>query len=502
MSRPPYVRFRVRAPDPARRATAQDIVRTLAEDIAAGRLPPGARLPPVRVLEQQLGLSKNTVQVAYDELVARGLLDTREREGVFVASRSAYSQPVGAPPVSGPPVRAAPQAPAPRLRPPTLAVEVRRAGAIQLSSVFVDPALLPRDRLAECARSILHGHGLEAFYDPQGYGPLREVIAERLRARGMTDVRASNVLVTTGSQQAIDVIARTLAERSVAIESPVYWGAKLLFEGHGFATTGLPLDPFAGLDLDDWERRLAGARPALLYAITSYQNPTGYSYTSHELEALLAMSERFGFAIAEDDWGSDMLSGSEYRPMLRTLGGSNVLYINSFTKKLLPSLRVGYLVAADALMPSLLSAKRLGTLGNAWISEAIVAEFLGRGYYDTHLATLQRELDQRYTRCLELLRERMPDGVRWTTPGGGPTLWLEVPKKISLERLRVRLQARGVNIESAADAFAGPFDGPPHLHGFRISYAFLPPDTLDRAIGLVSEALVAEAQAALGGGLS
>ncbi|HTB75468.1 MAG TPA: PLP-dependent aminotransferase family protein [Polyangiaceae bacterium] len=485
MSRPPYVRFRVRAPDPARRATAQDIVRTLAEDIAAGRLPPGARLPPVRVLEQELGLSKNTVQVAYDELVARGLLDTREREGVFVASRSPDAVPV----------RAAPQAPAPRLRPPTLAVEVRRAGAIQLSSVFVDPALLPRDRLAECARSILHGHGLEAFYDPQGHGPLREVIAERLRARGMADVRASNVLVTTGSQQAIDVIARTLVERRVAIESPVYWGAKLLFEGHGFATTGLPLDPFAGVDLDDWERRLAGARPALLYAITSYQNPTGYSYTSHELEALLAMSERLGFAIAEDDWGSDMLSGSEYRPMLRTLGGSNVLYINSFTKKLLPSLRVGYLVASDALMPSLLSAKRLGTLGNAWISEAIVAEFLGRGYYDTHLATVQRELDQRYTRCLELLRERMPDGVRWTTPGGGPTLWLEVPKNISLERLGARLQGCGVNIESVANAF----DGPPHLHGFRISYAFLPPETLDRAIGLVSEALVAEAQAGVGG---
>ncbi len=175
-----------------------------------------------------------------------------------------------------------------------------------------------------------------------------------------------------------------------------------------------------------------------------------------------------------------------------------MLYINSFTKKLLPSLRVGYLVASDALMPSLLSAKRLGTLGNAWISEAIVAEFLGRGYYDTHLATLQRELDQRYTRCLELLRERMPDGVRWTTPGGGPTLWLEVPKNISLERLGARLQAHGVNIESAADAF----DGRPHLHGFRISYAFLPPDTLDRAVGLVSEALVAEAQAAVGGGRS
>jgi DNA-binding transcriptional MocR family regulator len=108
-----------------------------------------------------------------------------------------------------------------------------------------------------------------------------------------------------------------------------------------------------------------------------------------------------------------------------------------------------------------------------------------RVLYDTHLAALQHELDERYTRCLELLRDRMPEGVRWTTPGGGPTLWLEVPKRISLDRVGARLRARGVNIESAADAF----DGPPHLNGFRVSYAFLAPETLDRAVGLVAEAI-------------
>ena len=137
----------------------------------------------------------------------------------------------------------------------------------------------------------MHNRGLETFYEAQGYTPLRQIIAERLRGRGMGDVRASNVLVTTGSQQALDVIARTLVDRRVAVESPVYWGARLLFESHGLETTGLPLDPFAGVPLDAWEKRLASARPSLVYAITSYQNPTGYSYTSHELEALLGMYE-------------------------------------------------------------------------------------------------------------------------------------------------------------------------------------------------------------------
>ncbi len=237
MTRAPYVRFSVRSPDPGRRSSARDIVATLVEDIGAGRLPAGSRLPPVRVLEQQLGLSRNTVQAAYDELVARGLLETREREGVFVA----------APSIGTPAIKPIATPPAPRLRPPALSMERARPGTISLSSVFVDPALLPRERLAECARAILHGHGLEAFYEPQGYGPLREIIAERLRGRGMSDVRAANVLVTTGSQQAIDVLARTLVTRRVAIESPVYWGARLLFaETQGLETTGLPSGSLRG----------------------------------------------------------------------------------------------------------------------------------------------------------------------------------------------------------------------------------------------------------------
>ena len=129
---------------------------------------------------------------------------------------------------------------------------------------------------------------------------------------------------------------------------------------------------------------------------------------------MLELCAKHGVAILEDDWGSDMLSDGEYRPMLRMLGGKDVLYVNSFTKKLLPSLRVGFVAAAPSLVPTLVAMKRLSTLGNAWLTEAIVAEFLDRGYYDTHLHALQRALDARYAACLAALDELMPDGVRWT----------------------------------------------------------------------------------------
>jgi 2-aminoadipate transaminase len=180
-----------------------------------------------------------------------------------------------------------------------------------------------------------------------------------------------------------------------------------------------------------------------------------------------------------------MLSDGEYRPMLRMLGGKDVLYVNSFTKKLLPSLRVGFIAASPTLVPTLVAMKRLSTLGNAWLTEAIVAEFLDRGYYDTHLAQLQRELDHRYAACLQALDELMPDGVKWTRPGGGPTLWLEIPRSVPYEVLEPHLARRGIFVSNASAAFIGE----PHLHGFRLAYAYLSESEMRSALTIVADAL-------------
>jgi DNA-binding transcriptional MocR family regulator len=171
--------------------------------------------------------------------------------------------------------------------------------------------------------------------------------------------------------------------------------------------------------------------------------------------------------------------------MLRMLGGKNVLYVNSFTKKLLPSLRIGFVAAAPELVPTLVAMKRLSTLGNAWLTEAVVAEFLDRGYYDTHLTALQRALDTRYAACLTALDELMPEGVRWTRPGGGPTLWLEIPRAVDLPALEAHLLRRGVQVTNSSAAFLGPS----HLHGFRISYAYLSEHEMRSALTIVADAL-------------
>lgn len=470
MSRAPYVGFNV-APG-GQRTTAADIVTSVQREIASGSLPAGSRLPPVRALEKQLGLSKNTAQAAYDELCARGLVEAREREGVFVL---AVTRSEGTPAIAAPPL--------PALVPPPLSrADFPGRGMTALSTVFIDPELLPTDRIAECARSVLRER-MPAQYEAQGYRPLRDAIARRMALRGV-EVSADQIIVTTGSQQSLDIVARSLVTKRIAVESPLYGYAKLLFESLGHELVGLHLDPFRGLDLEAWDRAFA-QKPALAYLISSFQNPTGYSYTSSEMRGVLELAERHGVAILEDDWGSDMLSDGEYRPMLRMLGGDNVLYVNSFTKKLLPSLRVGFVAAPAALVPTLVAMKRLSTLGNAWLTEAVVAEFLDRGYYDTHLQALQRALDVRYAACLAALDELMPDGVRWTRPGGGPTLWLELPRSIDYAAIESHLSRRGVHVSNASAAYVGP----PHLHGFRISYAYLPEEQMRAALTILADSI-------------
>jgi DNA-binding transcriptional MocR family regulator len=474
MSRSPFVAVNFQPTGALGRVTQDDIIRQMAAEIQAGRLRPNMRLPPVRTLEERFGISKNTVQAAYDELAARGLVESRARLGMFVAA-----VPEGN--VSVPMF----QASSAQLRASGLpSVQAVPSDHVRLDMVFIDWKLLPREQIADCMRSVLANPGLRPLYDGQGHAGLRAKIAARLSHRGM-DVDPDDVILTGGSQQALDMVARSLQHRVIATENPVYSHARYLFAGLGCQLVPLTLNPFQSIDLAEWEETLRETRPALVYVIPHFQNPTGYSYSTSELERLLELSEELGFAILEDDWGSDMLSGSEFRPTLRALGGSNVLYVNSFTKKLLPSLRLGYIVASKATREALVAAKRLATLGNPEFLEAVLFEFMDRGYYDSHLARMNAELDLRYSACLSVLRETMPPEVRFSLPGGGPTLWLELPSQVNLRQLSERLSAQRIAIQMTH----GHFYGKPHLDGFRVGYAYNEPHVMREAVARVAAEL-------------
>jgi DNA-binding transcriptional MocR family regulator len=469
------LRLRIDGSTPGRKVTGLDVIAAVVREYDAGQLPAGCRLPPVRVLQHQLGIAKNTVHRAYEELVARGLVENRSRLGYFIVARQPGRR------------RSKTITPACAALFDTRATNFVRVesapGSLNLGSAFIDHALLPHDRLTQCLSAVLRKPGFPHDYTVQGFAPLRALIAKRLMKRGIP-ATPEDVIITTGSQQAIDLVTRALRKRSIATENPAYGIAKRLFEISQLEVVALPLDPFTGIDLTAWRDAIARTRPAALYLTTNFQNPTGHTYSTRELTGILELSREFQFGLLEDDWGSDMLSFSDFRPPLRALGGDNVLYMSSFTKKLLPSLRIGFLLANERTRPALLEAKHVSTLGSATISEILLCEFLSRGYYDTHLQCLQSELDTRYRVCLETLAAVMPEGVRWSTPGGGPTLWLEIPRAVDLAKLSERLAAKKVLINATVN---NCFFGEPHLHGTRISFAYLPVPAMRQALDLLSQ---------------
>ncbi len=467
-----YLRIRIESSSPGHAIKAADIVASIQKEILKNPSAQGCRLPPIRILAHQLGMSKNTIQIAYEELVSRDLVTSKQRQGYFVRTLPSYKK-------SSRQIEAG-KATFRQLFRPLKYFET--GDMIHLGIAFVDPHLLPTQKLTECCHSVLNQPGLLSAYDTQGYPPLREKIAQRLNQRGMP-AHADHIVLTSGSPQGIGIVCLALQNRHIAFENPTTPTRKRFFELNSYALTGLPVDPFYGIGLDQWETIIAEERPNLLYLVGSYHQTTGYSHTTQELEGILKLSREYRFGILEDDWGSDMLSFSDYRSPLRTLGGGNIIYMNSFTKKLLPSFRIGYLLGNEENIDALIAAKHALTLGNSPLIEAILFEFLDRGYYDSHLKHLHSKLDKRYRNCLKQLRKRMPEKVKWTTPGGGTALWIEVPKAIHLPQLEASLLKRKVKIPNLTEAFLGP----PTLHGFLIGYAYLPEDKLNHAVTILGE---------------
>ncbi len=212
------------ASQPGSRLSFYQIVEVISQQIQSDSALQGCRLPPIRVLAHQLGVSKNTISAAYEELKAKGLVESRGRIGLFVSlgwdsfSRQFKGQSSG-------------QVPLPVLKQkPSLRLSLgSQEKFLLLSSVFIDPSLAPKERLANCFRSALKSPGLSRGTDPQGFLPLRKKIAERLQKRGIA-AQPQQIMTTVGSQQVLDLLCRSMQSKVIATESPAYDLGKALME--------------------------------------------------------------------------------------------------------------------------------------------------------------------------------------------------------------------------------------------------------------------------------
>lgn len=431
--------FRGLVRDRTKPAAAQ-IVHGVMELIGSSRLQPGERLPPIRVLAGLLEVNRNTVAKAYRELAERG----------YVRSRFGGGSVAARPPVRPAPVAAAGQAGrngngqgrgagdgrtrfseqdwTRRYAQHLSVMEQGQAGALNLEHDPVNlfqlrphTALFPSELFRKCLNAVLRRQpgALLNYGAPAGYLPLREAIAARLQTQGIA-AGAGEILITSGSQQGIDLVARAFLDPGdgVVVESPMYSIARKIFLVNGARLLPYALSP-NGLELGSLER--APGRPAkLFYAVPNFQNPTTYTYTAGERAALLALAYQAGSVVMEDASGQELHGDPAAYPALAALDDTGrVIHLNTFSKTLIPAVRVGYLAGAAPVVRKLTELKEMTDLSHSLIMQAATAEFMERGYFDAHVARMRDFYRGRIALAADMLAAALPPEVTFADPGGG-----------------------------------------------------------------------------------
>lgn len=330
----------------------------------------------------------------------------------------------------------------------------QRPGVISFAGGLPAPELFPKEEAAEAAARILKEKGEVALqYGPtEGYAPLRAFVG------GWLGVDPEEVLITTGSQQALDLLGKVFLEEGspVLLEAPSYLGAIQAFRAYGPRFLTVPTGA-EGPDLEALEEVLHGERPRFLYLIPSFQNPASGLMPLSKRERLLEMVMEKGLLVVEDDAYRELYFGEKRLPSLfelaRGAGYEGVIYLSSFSKILAPGLRVAFAVAPKAALWKLVQAKQGVDLHTPLFNQMLVLELL-KEELPARLERVRRVYREKATAMLEALDEVMPQGVRYTRPKGGMFVWMELPEGLSAEALFQRAIAENVAFVPGSPFFA------------------------------------------------
>lgn len=422
--------------DPNSRETkVSQIIQQVRSLIEEGTLRVGEKLPSSRRLAEQLGVHRATVATAYQELWSLGHVAMRPGSCPRVRQRArSVPPPVG--PGCGRIDWQRASAPSARRLIDAYSTSLREAAAgsrepcIDFRSLDIDRRLFPLDDFRRCLNRVMKawGRSLLGYGDACGFGPLRETIARRLRGHGIS-VMAEEILITDGFMHGIDLVLRLLAapRRSAAVEVPTYSQVLPLLRHHGFQIIGIPMRA-EGMDLSLLERCLRRRRPALIYTIPNFQNPTAICSTQEHRERLLAMATRYGVPILEDGFEEEMkYFGKTALPVKSMDSRRVVIYGGTFSKVLFPGIRVGWIAADRECIERLTAIHRFSGLASSMVLQAAIHEFCRCGYYDLHVQRMHRMFRRRMTVLHEALRQEIsPAWAEWSAPSGGYLAWLRV----------------------------------------------------------------------------
>ena len=359
-----------------------------------------------------------------------------------------------------------------------------RPDVISLAGGLPSPDGFPVEAVREASARVLRDTPREAlqYAASEGHGPLREWVAAHLAGQGMA-VAASQVLITTGSQQGLDLVAKVLVDPGsrVAVETPTYLGALQAFAVAEPVFAPVPCDD--GGPLVPALAEVADAR--FFYVLPNFQNPSGRCITEARRAALATAADAARLPLVEDNpYGDLWYDRAPPAPLAARWPGGTV-YLGSFSKVLAPGLRLGYVVAPPALCPKLLQAKQAADLHTPGYNQRLVHEVIRDGFLDQHLPTVRALYRTRRDAMQAALTAHLPAGCRWVEPQGGMFFWVDLPAGCDAMALLPAAVARGVAFVPGEAFYAGS----PRKHTLRLSFVTATPAQIDRGVALIAEAL-------------
>ena len=317
----------------------------------------------------------------------------------------------------------------------------------------------------------------------EGYAPLREWVAQSLP----WSVSPDQVLITTGSQQALDLVGKVFIDEGsrIAVQTPSYLGALQAFSIYGPTVCSIPNDPDSGeMQLDILEREQLHHAARFLYLLPNFQNPTGQTLSAEMREQLARTCDALELPIIEDNPYGELWFDHPPPLPVSSHFPENSLYIGSLSKVLAPGLRLGFVVAPQAVFPRLLQAKQAADLHSPSLNQRLAAEVLtAPGFMDKHLPRIRQLYKTQCQAMLAALQKYMPESVTWNTPRGGMFLWLRLPQGMDSSALLPQAIAHGVAYVPGA-AF---YSNAPDVRTLRLSFVTSTAEQIDQGIAALAQ---------------
>ncbi len=364
------------------------------------------------------------------------------------------------------------------------------------------PEVFPIKEFKEACSYVLDNFGVQAlqYSTTEGYHPLREMIAHRT-GRYAVSVTPDNILITSGSQQALDFIGRVFINQGdhIVVESPTYLGALQAWNAYGAQYISVPSDE-NGMVTDELEKALR-IGPKFIYVLPNFQNPGGTTLSLERRKQLVELADRYGVPIVEDDPYGQLRFEGDHLPSLVTLDSEhrgddgtytgNVIYLSTFSKLLAPGIRLAWVIAPEQVIRKLVQAKQAADLNTAALNQMVAYEVSKNGFLDTHVKFIIKVYKERRDIMLETMTELFPPGVRWTHPQGGMFLWGILPEGMdAADVLKIAIQRK------VAFVPGGSF----HPNGggentMRLNFSYSTPENIHEGItrlGIVLKEMVAK----------